>query len=188
MESTLTFVKNGKEIVIKASYKKEMVAQTVNADGDIIETGKHEVVTEEKMSVYVNGKLIGESTNSNFWALVDCNGAKKIWGLPVGFTNVEDAHRYEAWLNDLINGAEAEEIEKDEENEESGKVEHAKSVIAKAEAQHTIPSRDEAKKMMDRYNDMMNECGEGYVPHIVSMEEYENAKSVVENAIRREQK
>ena len=178
MESTLAFVKNGKEIVIKASYKKEMVAQTVNADGDIIETGKREVVTEEKMSVYVNGKLIGESTNSNFWALVDCNGAKKIWGLPVGFTTKEDAERYETWLNDLINGAD-DEIESAEESE---KVEHAKSVIAKAEAQKFVPSRSEAKNMMERYNDLMNEGGEGYVPHIVSIEEYNEAKKVLENA------
>ena len=38
------------------------------------------------------------------------------------------------------------------------------------------------RRRMKAYNDVMNESGYGYVPHIISHEEYEEAKKTLEKA------
>lgn len=63
--------------------------------------------------------------------------------------------------------------------ERAEEIERAKKLMAKAEQQKTIPTKAEAKRMMRQYNELMNEGGEGFVPHIISREEYDYALKVV---------
>lgn len=56
-------------------------------------------------------------------------------------------------------------------------IEYWKQIIKMAEAQQDIPSREEVKKRLKIYNDTYNEGGEGFLPYIVSREEYESAKA-----------
>ena len=58
-------------------------------------------------------------------------------------------------------------------------IEYLVATISEAEAQSDIPERAEAKRRMRAYNDVYNEGGEGYVPHIISREEYETAKDLL---------
>lgn len=67
----------------------------------------------------------------------------------------------------------AEEAERKDRDETT---KYLEATIARAEAQREIPTRAEAKRQMKAYNDVYNEGGEGYVPHILSHEEYEAAK------------
>ena len=54
--------------------------------------------------------------------------------------------------------------------------EQCTDIVAKAEAQGDIPSREEARRRMKVWNDINNEGGEGFVPRIICREEYEAAK------------
>lgn len=45
---------------------------------------------------------------------------------------------------------------------------------AAAERQQDLPSAEEAARRVKAWNDLYNEGGEGYVPHIYSAEEYEH--------------
>lgn len=72
----------------------------------------------------------------------------------------------------VILGAEIEN-EDDEQAEEIARLE---KIIAKAEKQAEIPTKAEKAEQLRAYNNLHNEGGEGYVPWIVSLEEYEAAK------------
>lgn len=109
---------------------------------------------------------------------------KKIWGLTTGFTEDSGfAPKYEAWLNTLIDGGTTDEVKAykadQKRKERAEEIERAKKLMAKAEKQKTIPAKAEAKRMMRQYNELMNEGGEGFVPHIISREEYDYALKVV---------
>jgi len=55
----------------------------------------------------------------------------------------------------------------------------AKAIIAKAEKQTVIPTWEEEKANRKAYNDVMNEGGEGYVPHRVTVEQVAWAKEII---------
>lgn len=176
---------DGRICRLEAKYECVMKPEILDADGWKIE-GKARPYEnyENELVAYVDGKKVDRSHDSSFWSLIDAkNGAKKIWGLKVGFAKKEDADRYEAWIAEIIEGGKSDEVKAYEkakkESEIKAEVERAKSVIAKAERQKDIPTKAEAKRRMKQYNDFMNEGGEGYVPHIYSLEEYEYAKQVV---------
>lgn len=48
--------------------------------------------------------------------------------------------------------------------------------IDRMESQKDLPKPEEARRRMKEYNDINNQGGEGFVPHIYSLTEYENAK------------
>ena len=52
-----------------------------------------------------------------------------------------------------------------------------KERIKEIEAQTDIPTAKEAKRRMKAYNDLYNEGGEGYVPHIYSIDDYNRYKA-----------
>lgn len=56
----------------------------------------------------------------------------------------------------------------------------AMEIITKAEAQADIPTAAEAADRIKQYNNVYNEGGEGYVPEIITAEQYEQAKAVVQ--------
>lgn len=61
----------------------------------------------------------------------------------------------------------------DEQAEEIARLE---KIIEKAEQQKEIPTTAEKAEQLRAYNNLHNEGGEGYVPWIVSREEYQAAK------------
>lgn len=58
-------------------------------------------------------------------------------------------------------------------------IKQCRKVIQLAERQESVPSRDEANKQMDAYNDIHNQGGYGYVPHIYCVEEYNHANDIL---------
>ena len=173
---------DGRKVTLEADYSETVRNEEVNLDGDIIETGRREIVKDAMLTAYIDGKKFDSCWNVNFWKVIDAGktGMKRIWGIKsIGFT-AERAEEIERFLSSVIEegrSEEAQEIRATEKAAEVAKeIEAAERLIAKAEAQADIPSREEAKRRMKRYNDINNEGGEGYVPYIVSREEYEYAK------------
>ena len=156
----------------------------MNLDGDICNTGKREIVKKAMLTAYIDGKKHDSCTNVNFWSIIDVQpGIKKIWGIHnIAFTP-ERAAEIEAFLASVIEDGrdnEAEEIRAEKKAEETQEqVKAAEDTIARAEAQADIPTRAEAQRRMKEYNDINNEGGSGYVPYIVSREEYERAKAII---------
>lgn len=72
----------------------------------------------------------------------------------------------------VILGAEI-ESENDEQAEEIARLE---KIIKKAEQQNELPTKAEKAAKLKAYNNLHNEGGEGYVPWIVSREEYQAAR------------
>lgn len=58
--------------------------------------------------------------------------------------------------------------------------EKCRRTITKAENQSDIPSVEVARQREKKYNDLYNEGGCGYVPHIVHAVEYDHAKKLLE--------
>lgn len=61
-------------------------------------------------------------------------------------------------------------------DEKAEEIAHLEKIIAKAEQQAEIPTKEEKAEQLRAYNNLHNEGGEGYVPWIVSREEYQAAK------------
>lgn len=186
MNGTFEFkLSNGSVCKLEAEYECIMKNESLDADGvEIIGELKPNDIGKSRLAAYVDGKKIDESSNKSFWKLIDIKtGAKKIWGLNVGFAKPEDANNYEKWIDEIIEGGKSDEVKAYEkaktEKENKEKIERAKEIIAKAEHQKDIPSKSEAQRRMKQYNAAANEGGEGYVPYIVSVEEYEYAKKVI---------
>lgn len=187
MKGTFEFkLRNGNICTIEANYECTMKTETLYADGwNIPGKSKPMDSVDNSLIAYVDGKKVDSSHDHNFWNLIDTKeGIKKVWGLKVGFANPEDAERYEKWIAEIIDGGKSDEVKAyekaEKEKEIKEKVESAKKTIAKAESQKDIPTKAEAKRRMKQYNDVVNEGGEGYVPYIISVEEYEYAKEIVE--------
>lgn len=179
----------GKTIRLDAEYTERVTDDTVWLDGDEVNTGDKKIVVAANLTAFVDGKRIATCYLPNFWQIIDVPnapvaGLKKIWGINgIAFT-AERAAEIEAFLNDVIASgkiAEANEIRAEEQAaEDAEELERAEKIIEKAEAQKDIPSREEAKRWMKWYNDAVNEGGEGFVPYVISREEYEAAKRTVE--------
>lgn len=187
MEGSFDFkLSDGRTCTLKAKYECIMKDETINLDGDILPAGKKPTTAGRcNLVAYIDGEQFDSCWNDAFWRLIDVNNGKhkKIWGLKVGFANMDDAERYERWIEGIIEGGKSQEV-KDYEREQAAKearekVEAAKAVIKKAEKQRDIPTAEEARKRMKQWNDIYNEGGEGFVPHIISVEEYNRAKEIV---------
>lgn len=61
-------------------------------------------------------------------------------------------------------------------------VANLRDIIATAEAQRDIPTNEEAARRIKAYNNANNEGGYGYVPYIVTAEQYEAAKAALATA------
>lgn len=178
--------KGGRKATIEVTYVCKVEERFLDADGFKVCAGREVSTYGSRMTVYIDGKKLDESTDPNFWRLIDTPNGKRIWGSKLGFADAEMAAKYEAWINRIFEAGKPEELKAAEEKDEAAKaeeeIEHAKEVVAKAESQKDIPDRNEAKRRMKIYNDAVNEGGYGYVPYIVSLEEYEAAKQVLAKA------
>ena len=191
---TYTWImKSGKTAKLEATYTEHVADGIADLDGDKFHTGK-KIVKEAYLAAYVDGKKIDCSQDENFWKIIDVPGMpgiKRIWGIQnIGF-DAQTAAEIEAFLREVIEAGkteEAEQVRKEEEEKAlQEEIADAREIIRKAEAQKDIPSSEEAERRMKRYNDVNNDGGYGFVPHIVSREEYEAAMALVARAGRNEQ-
>lgn len=180
-------LRDGREVVLEAEYSEEVVSTTIWADGDIIPNEK-EIRDHAMLTAYIDGKRWDSCRFASFWSVIDCRaeGMKKIWGIKgIAFTQ-DRAKEINAFLQGVIADGrcpEAEEIRAKKEAEWMAKeIEEARRTITKAEMQLDIPDKKEARRRMYEYNQLMNDGGDGYVPYIVSREEYEAAKALVAEA------
>lgn len=183
MKKTFTWETTHK-FVLEAEYSEKLVEKVHYLDGDEIHTGKMEKKENAYIAIYVDGKKLKECClGTNWWRLIDVKikeGYKRIWGLDGVAFSPETAEKIEAFLaevkaegkDEAVTAFEAEKKAK----EIAEKIESYEEIIKAAEKQADIPTRKEAKARMKHYNDIHNEGGEGYVPYIISLEEYEQAK------------
>lgn len=177
---------DGRTVTLEAEYSEHCEDEVLNLDGDKWNTGKRIIRKSGMLTVYLDGKKFDSCWDTNFWQVIETGkpGIKKIWGIKqIAFT-AERAEEIAKFLADAIEAgrdAEAQEIRVAENAAEvAEEIENAEKLIAAAEAQKDIPDRAEAKRRMKRWNDVHNEGGEGYVPHIICREEYEHAKQKLE--------
>lgn len=179
-------LKSGKIAVLRAEYSETVRDEIVYADGYEINTGKKKIVQNGDLAVYVDGKKVGSCWDVNFWRVIDMpgmKGYKRIWGIDrVGFTE-EVGKEIESFLKAVVEAGVNPKAQEIREAEAKKKAEYeiarAEEIVKKAEGQTDIPSRKEAERRMKEYNDMVNDGGEGFVPYIVSREEYEDAKETL---------
>ena len=188
MKSTFTWtLRDGRKAELKATYGCEMKKRTADADGIKVELEARPAETADTDLVFcVNGKQISHSWNVASWELTDRNmngqSCKAIDALRVAF-DLETAAKYEAWIAGVIEAGTSDEVKEYQTAQEQKKVERkieaAKTVIRKAEAQKDIPTAREAERRLRAWNNVVNEGGEGYLPEIITLEEYEYAKETL---------
>ena len=175
-------LRDGREVTLTARYQEKVVPRILDADGWKIEAGE-EIQTDAMLTAYIDGKKHDSCWDPGFWQVIKTSkpGVKQIWGIKnIGFTD-DCAAEIEAFLSSVIEEGRDEKAQalRDEKAAKELKDlrEHYSEVVAKAEAQHDIPDRKEAKRRMKVWNDIHNEGGEGFVPRIVCQEEYDEAKA-----------
>ena len=178
-------LRDGREVTLEAEYSDHVAPVVVDLDGDVVGTGKKEIRKNCKLIAYIDGKRYDSCSDSNFWETIDTRqpGIKRIWGIKnIGFT-ADRAIEIQEFLNSVIEEGRSEDVKlflaEREAEKNAAAVKKAMDIIKKAETQQDIPSQAEASRRMRRYNDIMNEGGEGYVPYIISREEYEEAKRII---------
>lgn len=182
-------IESGSNFRIEIDYHHYMQKQTAWLDGDILEMG-------EKPLELVNARLYVDdelkySSVANGYDLKLSEDIRTIKGykvrtvhaLKLAIINPEVWEKYEEWLEEVIkDGTEPEVKEfqkREKEKAAAEELEYAKEVVRIAESQKDIPSREEARRRMKWWNDTYNEGGEGFVPTIINIEQYEKAKNII---------
>ena len=180
----------GTELKLEISYTEKLVEEVLDADGYEINTGKKEIRVDANLVLFVNGKKVEDCWNVEFWRIIDVKDArlnamgltKKIWGLKTIFT-AEIATEIEKFIADYIAANKVEEVVEVEtaiaKEEKEVEVAAAKEIIARAERQTDIPTYKVARAREKAYNDINNEGEEGYVPHIIDIDEYNRALNII---------
>lgn len=184
MKKTFTHIlSDGRQAVLEAEYKAEMIRPRRDLDGDVF-YGEPEPHETAMLKLFIDGKECDHSTYSYDWGLYERNGKMAIRGIRLAFREEHTWKRYEQWINEIIDEGKTGEVKAYEarkrEQEIQEEIAKAKTTIRKAEAQKDIPTRDEALRRQRDWNNLYNEGGEGYVPEIVDIQEYERAKRILE--------
>lgn len=183
-------IESGSNFRIEIDYHHYMQKQTAWLDGDILEMGEKplELVNAR---LYVDDELKYSSNVVSGYDLKLSEDIRTIKGykvrtvhaLKLAIINPEVWEKYEEWLEEVIkDGTEPEVKEfqkREKEKAAAEELEYAKEVVSLAESQKDIPSREEARRRMKWWNDTYNEGGEGFVPTIINIEQYEKAKNVI---------
>ena len=183
-------IESGSNFRIEIDYHHYMQKQTAWLDGDILEMGEKplELVNAR---LYVDDELKYSSNVVSGYDLKLSEDIRTIKGykvrtvhaLKLAIINPEVWEKYEDWLEEVIkDGTEPEVKEfqkREKEKAAAEELEYAKEVVRIAESQKDIPSREEARRKMKWWNDTYNEGGEGFVPTIINIEQYEKAKNVI---------
>lgn len=180
MKTTREFVtttKDGLEVRIIATYVSELTTNPLLAN---YPTTKRDYISTfgSSMVAYVDGQRINKtSTDPNFWQLIDANGVKKIWGLPIGFAEAEKAEEYNAFLADLMKDDPevVAFLAEKHQQEVSADVKRCEEVVRLCEMGYMAETAEEIKAKRKQWNDLHNEGGIGYIPTWYTRAEYEHA-------------
>lgn len=175
---TLTSGAAGKLV---GTYVSKVDKKILDADGIAVECGKEVSHYGSDLVAYVDGKLVDSCWDPAFWRLIDSHGAKKIWGLKVGFASAEIADKYNAFLSDLMQedddvlALRAEEKRK----QVAEDLEMYRNIVSWCERGYLVETEAEAKEKWRRYNDINNEGRYGYVPTWYTRAQYEEALAFI---------
>jgi len=181
MKNSYEFTKRGDTVEIRYEYRKEVVSRTGNADGYEIDLGK-EIKETDKAVVYVNGRKYTDGQP----ILVDVNIAGiKAGTLLIGNLRIVDEQLKKEIMTMVENARaistmpEVEALEAKEKEEAQKEIKaKAQSIIEKAKTTRrnkdgSLMTQEEALEWRRRYNDVVNEGGDGYVPSVITQEEYD---------------
>lgn len=178
----------GNEIELRAKCETVMIDDIVSLDGYEIDKGKKPIM-DATLELWVNGKKQDECKQVNFWKIIDTGtaGVKKVWGLKVGMDS-KQAELVKQFLNEVIEDGKSVEVEEMEESKEEetkeAKRKEAEDIVEEAQEtarndDGTLMTKEQVKRWQKNYNDIYNEGREGYIPRVVSQEEYDYAVSVI---------
>lgn len=187
---TFEFEQLGKKMRIEIEYKHYMMKQTAWLDGDVVEmpSEPHESGIAK---LFVNGVLKYENKMPDAYRLrLDENvetmqgyKVRKVHGLQLAIVDPKVWEAYEAWIAEVVEEGKTPEVKeylkKKQEKEDALEVFEAKRIVKLAESQKDIPTREEANRRMKWWNDTYNEGGEGVVPEIISIEQYNRAQEII---------
>lgn len=185
-----------KELVKEVEFGRAVARITVigytkeNMMDGWIKTGE-ELIINEKIEIVANGKVVESSSHAK---AIECNflyeGFFEKMGLDKNknYTKVGEAITEGEHVAKEINaaikemkGQIAEEFEMktreqiEEEIEKEEEIAEAKEIVKKAEkiGIENLMTKEEYKRWVKSYNNIMNEGGEGYIPQRVTKEDYE---------------
>ena len=125
--------------------------------------------------LYADGQEIDETKNVDYWKVIDIqiNGKKayKIWD------------EIKKFLNSVIENGTNDDVKKFKQQQKQNEIQYFTNIIAEAERQDRIPTKNERDRWERKYNSTYNDGGEGYVPHMVCLEEYQWAKAQIEKLL-----
>ena len=172
---------NGSTAKLVGTYVSKVEKKILDADGFCVDVGIEVSHYGSDLVAYVDGKRVDSCWDPAFWRLIDSRGAKKIWGLKVGFASEEISEKYNAFLNDLMQ--EDDEVmalraeEKRKQVAEDLKM--FREIVRWCEQGYIAETEAEAKEKWRRYNDINNDGGYGYVPTWYTRAQYEEALAFI---------
>lgn len=174
------YTKKGFRIKFVVNYCCKLTSKAIYSSSDASLCINKISTAGSELSVFLDGKKSGSCFSPEFWRLIEpANrpGARKIWGLNILFSDADDATKYEKWITAVLENGEPEDVKEFRRQE---KISESKSMLDRlylrrdrAEKQRNLPSEKEARRLMESYNNVANQGGDGYVPHIYSQEEYD---------------
>ena len=180
---------SGKELLLEADVESRLVTEEHDLDGYKV-SGSTKLLEDSRYSISKNGKVVvrGDLEYSVFVAReetyrgytgIGFNGdPQNILISKESFEAIKTA--YEEAISKEHSKPEVKEfIEKKEAEEKAWQIAHAKDIVKKAEAQKSIPTAAELRRIQKEWNDVYNEGGEGYVPQMITREQYDDALKVL---------
>ena len=180
---------SGKELLLEADVESRLFTEEHDLDGYKV-AGSTKLLEDSRYSISKNGKVVvrGDLEYSVFAAReetyrgytgIGFNGdPQNILISKESFEAIKTA--YEEAISKEHSKPEVKEfIEKKEAEEKAWQIAHAKNIVKKAESQESIPTEAELRMIQKEWNDVYNEGGEGYVPQMITKEQYEDALNVL---------
>jgi hypothetical protein len=155
-----TSARTGDKTTVEIEYTKTVREIVLDADGVKIETGKNEIVETMIITASVNGQIVARSTSG----YMVCN---------------PEASKAIIALIDECKAEETAEVAEVKAAEKAEEVAEAQEIVAAAEKQTTIPTAAQYREFRRRYNEIHNEGAEGYIPTMITKEQYEAAKAII---------
>ncbi len=169
---------SGTELLLESEIESEVRNDEINMDGFVFE-GKKKLFENSYYIIKKDGKVVsrGDLKNTVCWPRETTY--KGYTGFVFGqaliskesFEAIKGAYE-EALAEEHSKPDVKEFIEKQESEEKKKKLSRAKNIIETAEKQAQIPTRAELKTIQKKWNNIYNEGCEGYVPTMITKEEY----------------
>jgi hypothetical protein len=181
MKSISWVGKNGNKIELRAKCSQNLAKSVVDLDGDKF-LGENYISEDAMLELWIDGKKVDSCRDTGFWQIIDypdMPGIKKIWGLKVGMLP-DQAVKVQDFIKDVVKAGESEDVRKFKELREQRYLaaieEGRKNIISRYENQSLKLTKEEYDRYIKDYNEKYNEGGEGYVPNLVTTEQYKKAK------------